>query len=271
MVFGLLVTGIVLGTYAKFGAVEALRAATTLVMPLSLIWLLFLATSVWLFFRRQTTLGAIYLLIWIAMTLAFNQHVANWTVGRLEERPYASIDQVAHFPLRTVVVLGGGVHMTPAENPEMNRDGQRVFTAAQLWHAGKTQTIICTGERSSIGDDQSEIARKLLVSVGVPDQVIFEIGGENTSQEMRNLKQLLQAPPSGMESDGDVALITSAFHMPRAIRLAEENGLDLIPIPCCYRNSQPIEFALDQLIPGLESGVTLRIAIKELLAGLVGR
>ena len=178
------------------------------------------------------------------MTLLFNQHVAGWVIGILEDRIYDPIDHVAELPLRAAVVLGGGVHMTPANQPEVGCDGQRVFTAAQLWHAGQTRAIICTGERVHVGDDQSEIARQLLESVGVPTRAIFEIGGENTTLEMRNLKQLLDAPPAGIDSTGDIAVFTSAFHMPRAIRLAEVNELNMIPIPCCYRKSQAIDFSL---------------------------
>ena len=174
-------------------------------------------------------------------------------------------------PLNAAVVLGGGVYLTADGIPEMNRDGQRVFYAAQLWHAGRAKSIICTGERAGIGDDQSEIARKLLVSVGVPEEVIFEIGGENTKQEMQNLKHFLDEPPDGMPIGGDVGLITSAFHMARALRLARDNGLDLMPLPCSYRRTQVLEFAPDQIIPRLEAGETLRIAIKERLAALVGR
>ncbi len=55
---------------------------------------------------------------------------------------------------RTVVVLGGCAAYTHSGYPEVNSEGQRLIAAAQLWHAGKTKTIVCTGEDNFIPDAQ---------------------------------------------------------------------------------------------------------------------
>ncbi len=265
----MLVAGtIAAATYLKFGTVEALRAVTSMVMPLSLIWFFFLGWAAWYLRQGRIALGLLFLLLWFSITAAFNVHAAQWAIRSIEKEV---VEQTDPGPFDAVVVLGGGVGISPSGKPEVNRDGQRVVLAAQLWHAKRTKAIVCTGERAGIGDDQSDIARQILLSLGVPARVIYRIGGENTTQEMQNLKVFLDDPPSELGNASQVGLITSAFHMPRAMRLASTNGLEFAPVPCCFRGSWSYALSPAQLIPNLDAGITFGFAIKEVLAGWVGR
>ena len=267
----LLIGGIIAHTYLNRGVVESLRAATSFVMPLSLIWLIVLASGIWCVRRGSFKLGLAYLLLWVMIAVAFNSRTARYAIRQIEGVPPAPLADRTELPLRSVVVLGGGVYVNSSGTPELNRDGHRVFTAASLWHSGQTDSIICTGERAGVDHNQSEIARRLLKSVGVPDSVIYEIGGENTTQEMRILKNLLDNPPGEFKANGPVGLVTSAFHMPRALRLAKDNELELVPIPCCFRHAVTNEFVASDLIPTSDAGARMGLAIKEFLARLVGR
>ena len=270
-----LICVLVLETYFASGVVEALRTVTSLVMPLSLIWLLILGTSIWWLYQRRFLLGTAYLMIWVATSAAFNDRLSAVAIGALEHDAAMSVENADGLadatPFRSVVILGGSVYVNPNGIAEINRDGQRVISAAKLWRAGDARTIICTGERAGVGDHQSKIAREILLSLGVPEEVIFEIGGENTTQEMQHLKRFLDSPPDGLADTGGIGLITSAFHMPRALRLAGENGLELVPLPCSFRSDVPTDFRFRELVPSLEAGIKMRMAIKERLAAVVGR
>jgi len=271
LVLGGLCGSIVLGTYLWFGTVEAFRTVTSLVMPLSLLWLFLLGQSVWRLHQRHWKSSLGYFAWFVGVTLAFNGPLSAKVIS-LVEWPRESVAPLREMrPFRAVIVLGGGVYLNPDATPELGRDGQRVFLAAQLWHAGLTETILCTGESAVTGDNQSDIARELLVSVKVPPSVIQQIDGENTTQEMMNLKHVLDQAGLANEGESTVGLITSAFHMRRALRLAVNHGLEFTPLPCAYRPSRQQGLRPEHVIPDLEAGVILRLVAKECLAYLVGR
>jgi uncharacterized SAM-binding protein YcdF (DUF218 family) len=112
---------------------------------------------------------------------------------------------------------------------------------------------------------------ELLESVGVPTAVIFKVPGENTTQEMKGLKEFFANPPTAFPKSGDTALMTSAFHMRRAMRLAKSHQLDLEPLPCGYRSGFFRRFSPRDMIPNADAASAFGTALKECLAGLVGR
>ena len=259
-------------TWLVDGRSQAERAATQLLMPLGLLWLALLLAACWAIAAGQRRWGGVLVLLWLMLTFGGNGMLADAAIQQIEWPP-TQRPATAEEPLRTVIVLGGGAGLDPAKRPELKDDGQRVFAAAQLWHARQTQSIICTGissRRKLTGP--AEIGRRLLQSVGVPEQAIFEVGGPNTFGEMRALAALLEDPPAGFPQSGRIGLITSAFHMPRAMRLAEQARLPVVPIPCSYRSApEDTPFSPIDLIPSAQAASTVAIVVKERLAGLLGR
>jgi uncharacterized SAM-binding protein YcdF (DUF218 family) len=158
--------------------------------------------------------------------------------------------------------------------------------AAQMWHAGKTEAIICTGEDDFVPEATSGTSNSIdkrdlhnparlgvdvLMSLGVPRDRLFRIGGVNTSAEMKNLVQFLKAPPASFPNAGSLGLITSAFHIRRAMRLASQESLDLSPIPVSFRTGVPEPLRLADFVPTVSAGSQFFVVIREHLARLVGR
>ncbi len=265
-----LALGLVVSTAAIDGPMRATQVMTELVYPLSWVWLGLLAATVycWVDGRRRRPAG-LFALAWLFVTISFNGLVAARLIESLQWPAEAALATHTE-PFRAVVLLGGGAGRTESGVPELNRDGQRVFQAAQVWHAGQTRAILCTGTSMIRDNDPAIVATELLRSVGVPDGSIYQIGGPNTKEEMAELRAFLDDPPPDFPSEGQLGLITSAFHMPRAMRLAAGEQLELEPLPCCYRISysplRPSSF-----IPSAGAGSTFGQAFKEYLARLVGR
>jgi len=158
--------------------------------------------------------------------------------------------------------------------------------AAQLWHAGKVSAIICTGDDNYvpaplpnrqmdlIERDRWNPARQgieLLVSLGVPVNRLYRVGGTHTAAEMENLVKFFASPPETFPTDGKVGLITSAFHMPRAMRLASGESLEFIPIPVSYRTAPHEPVSVVDFVPSANAGQLFYMGIREMLARLVGR
>ncbi len=149
-----------------------------------------------------------------------------------------------------------------------------MILAAQLYHQKIADKFICTGQRiatmNSSGVDPAETSRDILLKLGVPDSAIEVSDGQNTSEEMVALGQRFQ------DSNLRIGLLTSAWHLRRAMRLAEHNGLHPIPIPADFRSAANVEDLttgqiVECMIPSsLALAVTCSSA-KEYLGMLVGQ
>nr|WP_161501543.1 YdcF family protein [Rhodopirellula sp. SM50] len=284
---GALALLLIVWTGVQGGRSPAERAATSLAMPVALIWLLLFAGMIANGIRKQTRLATLFGLAWLAVGITFNGSVAGRFLRSLEY-PVAS-DPAANLEstLDAVVLLGGYAADNRFEVPQLGNDGQRLLFAAQLWHAGKTKTLISTGTATGDARDPSLIGRELLTSIGVPDHVIFEVSGVNTDAEMVHLKAFFEDPPdqwlqlvgatrdqfsAGPQAGGpSIGLVTSAVHLSRAMRLADKRGVTFAPLGCDFNGRPAGRFELRDLIPSSGAGKTFAVALKEQLARIVGR
>ncbi|WP_182867287.1 YdcF family protein [Rhodopirellula sp. JC639] len=283
---GVLAVALVTWAGIQGGRSPAERTATSLVMPVAVIWLSLLAATIASAVRKCTPLAVTFAVAWLAFSIVFNGWVAGHFLRSLEYPATADPAGQLTQPLDAVVLLGGYAHDNRFDVPQLGHDGQRLLLAAQLWHAGKTKTLICTGTGTDDYRDPSRIGRQMLTSVGVPDHVIFEVPGVNTDAEMIHLKSFFEAPPdawlqlvgprrgSPAEASrrGDsIGLVTSAVHLSRAMRLAEKRGLEFTPLGCNF-NGRPIAtLSPRDMIPSAGAGRSFAIALKEQLAWVVGR
>lgn len=245
------------------------KLLTTLAMPLGIVWLALLVMVYFCLINRQAWPAIIGFLCWIFITLAGNSFVAQWAVGTIES-PFFEIDAMQLEPLDVVVVLGGGTTTTLAGRPQLAEAGERVVQAARLWHAGRVQQIMCTGMQSLRSTENDlhpyEEATVILEELGIPKQSILKLKGINTSEEMKNLKKWVDANPATPR----VGLITSAWHLGRAERLAAANGLSVEPIPADFF-SQPFAPGPGVVVPNYYNLMINSLVVKEYVARIVGR
>ena len=284
----LLVVAVMVIWSAIFGGRStAERAITDFAMPLGLCWLTGLWAVTFCLRRRRWLIGSICLLFWLLLTLGSSNYIAN-ALGQYvryvpQTYPASEIEQ----PLDAIVLLGGYAYPNRFNVAELGSDGQRLLLAAQLLHANKTKTVICTGTSASGQSHPSAIGKQMLVSLGGDPGVIFEAPGFNTHAEMQSLQEFFSKPPddwlaltggekeAGDDSGGDAAgyrlgLVTSATHMPRALRLSKTVGLNFEPLPCCLAGGGG-PFNPRSLIPNAGAAKNVSGSFKEVLAKLVGR
>ena len=243
---------------------------TKCVLPVGLLWnLLWLAGLVCLW-RGRYRFAAVALLLAVAIGLVGNptlgQRLADW-----HESFYPSYGP-AHFsqPFDAIVVLGGCSARLPDGRAEVNFYGERIVATAAFWHAQKTARVIATGGRVIDGAaGEAEKNFDLLVSLGVPADRIVKVLGRNTHDEMIAIRQLLIDRPADFRA-GRIGLVTSAFHMRRAMRLAERQGLDLVALPSGHLSVDRPWLPSD-LVPDAKTVLDNSLLLKEWLAGMVGR
>ena len=219
-----------------------------------------------------------YLPIGIATVFVFaigNQFVADFAVGTLEQQ-YADIDPLTLEKVNAIVLLGGGTRETPCGQFQVNHNGDRVVTAARMFHQAIADRIFCTGTRSAevtkSATDEAFQAKSLLVDLGVPEGQIIILGGKNTADEMKVISRHLVAN----ELNERIGLVTSAWHLPRAMRLATANGIDAIPIPAHFvgrgvDGNRSWGSILRDCVPSHDALMINSRVLKEYLAWFVGR
>lgn len=252
------------------GTTLARRTATSLAMPMGAIWLASVLFGLLHSFRGQFSAAIGFGFLSLLIFTFGNPYLSSCLMDRIQWPMVESIAST-ETPLRTVVALGGGVSISPGGIPEIGNDGERIFSSAQLWHAGLTQSIICTGATPDGVDNPSDVGKTLLLSAGVPESAIFTVGGETTTGEMNALEEFFETPPEGFPETGDIALCTSAFHMRRAMRLAEQREFDFKPYPCAFRGAKFDWLTPHRWVPVAGAALNIGLALKEELGMLMGR
>lgn len=156
---------------------------------------------------------------WVAMSLAYSLEHRYWSD---EELPAAE----------AAVILGGGTLSAdfPRSMVEINGAGDRVLYAAQLYRQGKAGQLLLSGGFLGWNPRQTSPAQdmaKLLQDLGVPQQALWlEPDSRNTYENA-----VLSAIILKEKGITEILLVTSAWHMLRAEKLFEAQGLQVIPAP----------------------------------------
>jgi uncharacterized SAM-binding protein YcdF (DUF218 family) len=163
-----------------------------------------------------------------------------------------------------IVVLGGAIDpefagVRPAS--ELNEAAERVTVIAELARRYPSAPILLSGGNRSLlhrDDSEAHIGGALLESFGVPaSRLILEDQSRNTAENAA-LSQRLVRPKPGERW----LLVTSAYHMPRAVGAFRKVGFAVEAYPVDYRTTG----AADLWIPFDSMATGLRrtdIAVRE--------
>jgi uncharacterized SAM-binding protein YcdF (DUF218 family) len=205
---------------------------TALLSPLAFV-VLFVAGAVLLSARRRAA-GWIVLGLSLAAFLALaTEPGRDLLVRPLEDRwPPLDLADLPRFD--AVVVLGAGTQDAAPDEagagapaPEAAR---RLAWAAGLARAAGVPLVVSGGmawDRG--GEPESRAARRLLERLGVPStSIVEEPASRDTWENARNTAALLGR-------GAVVALVTSAYHLPRATLAFTAAGVPCVPAPTDYR------------------------------------
>jgi uncharacterized SAM-binding protein YcdF (DUF218 family) len=184
--------------------------------------------------RRFVTIGAILLLV------AGLSPLGNALILPLEDRfPRADLD--APPPATGFIILGGAEDRlvgSARRAPALNEAAERMVEAAILARRFPEAKIAFSGGDPGIfyhANTEAEGAETLLTALGVPkDRLILEAKSRDTYENAAFLKEELTR--AGELGPGKRwLLITSAYHMPRAMGAFRKAGFQVEPWPVDYR------------------------------------
>jgi len=175
-------------------------------------------------------------LLWTVLgvfVITSNGLVAKSLIRSLESQ-YEPLEEGVRADL-IVVLAGGEEPMNPPRSiPEINGAGDRYIYALQLYQQGTAPRVLISGGGISWLDNEDAGAVQiafLLKLIGVPEEdLILENSSRNTYENARESIKLVEE-----YGYSQIVLVTSAYHMPRAVGVFEEQGFSVIPAPVDYQ------------------------------------
>ncbi|WP_243303330.1 YdcF family protein [Geothrix oryzisoli] len=244
------------------------KTLALLVMPAGLLWLLLFAGCLRCFIRRQRVPALLFLSAAVLEAIAGNVYLGSILTRRLEA-PIPPLQMTTVQPFDAVCVLGGGSQVDPFGQPQANHAGDRIVLAARLWHAGKARVLVASGAtHDAVSGDRNlgEETRLLWRGLGIPDSAILVVEEPCwiTRDELVAYRRL-----QGRFGWHRVALVSSAWHLPRAMALARREGFEPTPVGADWQG-RPRPFQLQFLVPQAEGFAEVHRACWEYLGHWVG-
>jgi uncharacterized SAM-binding protein YcdF (DUF218 family) len=163
--------------------------------------------------------------------------LSTWVILPLEDRfPRADL---SGRPIDGIVVLGGGedARVAAARGAHaLNMSGERLTEAAALARRYPNAKVVFTGGSSdmlSTPVPEANAAANILRDLGVDgNRLVLEGNARNTWENAINAKRVADPKPGERW-----LLVTSSWHMPRAIGLFRKAGFNVEAWPTDYRTS----------------------------------
>lgn len=238
------------------GAVVTLLLTLTNWTPKLRVWLMVLVSAQLVFFSLPIVAASLH--------QALEERAQDLVTQRVTNRPYAA-----------ALLLGGvGRPFSETEkaiygDADFGDAIDRALYAAELYEDGTVPRIIVTGGNWRLQDtDRPSEAiriRDLLLELGVkPEDILIEERSRTTRENFIYTDALMKQH----NLQGPIALVTSATHMPRAMRNASTMKFDVDPFPTDWR-SIGLSLQATPWLPSADGLLQSEIALKEWLAALV--
>ncbi|RWB96359.1 MAG: YdcF family protein [Mesorhizobium sp.] len=141
-------------------------------------------------------------------------------------------------PVTGIILLGGATdpHISSARGSlTMNEAGERLTATVDLSRRYPDARVFLSGGLGQTHGasvlTESQVGRDILLSLGVsPSRIEMEERSRTTCENAKESRASIRPKP-----DDHWLLVTSAYHMPRAVACFRAAGFDVIPYPVDYR------------------------------------
>ena len=187
--------------------------------------------------RWRLPVIAAVVLLWVCSLGIVSQNLWRWL-----EAPWERITAAEAPSAEAIVVLSGGFHPSPgAARVNEWDDPDRFLAGLDLYRSGKAPRLLFTGGASPFRPGQPPEGQQYLKEaqqLGIPEEVMDSTPPVvNTAEEAVAIRRLLHASKNSSAPPTRILLVTSAFHMRRAQRLFERQGLVVEPFPVDFQAS----------------------------------
>jgi uncharacterized SAM-binding protein YcdF (DUF218 family) len=196
--------------------------------PVTWIFILFIAGFIVKDPKRKMRffLGSFAVLIIFSNPFLLNQFAKRWDV------PPQHLPDSGKYSC--AILLGGFAGEDYKEGGYFTGGADRFIQSVKLKVEGKVSHILMSGGSANLIDTkfrEADFVISQLKALNIPDSaILLENQSRNTLENAEYSKKLLDSlhlPPPYL-------LVTSGYHMPRALYIYKKKGLNVIPFPCNY-------------------------------------
>ena len=169
-----------------------------------------------------TLLKALRPRLWVVALGLFTVDLV-WVFARVPMASRERVFSVASLPVygAPVLILGAGV-MRDREPTQVLQS--RLDTGLELFREGKGRWFLVSGDNRAVNYNEPQAMRRWLLKRGVPaDLVVSDFGGRRTYDSLKRAQAVFGVTR--------LIVVTSDFHLPRALFLARHLGLDAYGVP----------------------------------------
>lgn len=138
--------------------------------------------------------------------------------------------------VKYIVVLGGGnggSRRYPPNTRLSSASLSRLVEAIRLYRQNPSSILVLSGGRVFGSRADANVMNNTAMALGVArENMIIEAGSRDTTEESKHLKPLIK--------DQKFVLVTSAYHMPRAMKIFEKQGMHPIAAPTQFLTARYI-------------------------------
>ena len=244
--------------FLKFGASWLLPLGIFIVALFALAWYAWKR-------RGERRIAALLFALTFVFYLLCTSVVAERTLGWLEQAYLPPAEPAGDV----IIMLGGGAM---PDSPDVDGVGalcsspaNRLLTAVRLQRKLGVPILLSGGQVYEDTGAEAKIARRILIDLGVPEsKILVETRSINTTQNARYSAEILRA--QGLTQP---ILVTSAFHMKRAVLNFEKQGVNVTPYPADYQVTHHPVFHYTKLRPQTEALLNNVTVLQETLRTFV--
>ena len=218
-------------------------------------------------FRKKTK----FIYSALIFLFVFSNGIFSGVLMKFLEFPWKRIDYSSLNYADGIVVLSTGRHLPPGNTNIIEwQDPDRFFAGVNLYKANKSKKLIFTGGANPLGPKlppEGDIYLIEAISMGIPKESLFTtLPVFNTVEEAKAIRKLLNKEI--LSNQKKIILVTSAFHMKRAKKVFEKEGIEVIPYPVDFKSEKSFSSILNNPIKWMPSSYHLKessIAIREII------
>jgi uncharacterized SAM-binding protein YcdF (DUF218 family) len=241
-------------------------------MPLPFCLLGIAVGLVFMLRGRRARLGrTLVIAATVLLALFSNSLVSKWLMRPLQAQYPAIPEFVRGAPLpaglaacKFVVVLGSGNGYSPgvSANNLLSSSGiSRLAEGVRILQALPEAKLVVSGPGDGIRLTHATVLARSAMALGVaPERILYIDRARDTEDEAQFTQRLVGGAP--------VALVTSAWHLPRAMALFRDAGLSPLPCPADFRAHTNDPLTYDDFLFDAESLTRSTFALRERIGHL---
>lgn len=205
--------------------------------------------------KRRSLIASVIVLFIFSNSWLGNKIMRAWDINKYP-------DTAKRFS--TAIVLGGFAGEDEFGNGRFGWTADRFIQGLRLYDTHVVKHVLITGGNGNLNADnfrEATWAKGQMEQMGVPDSALLIEGkSRNTIENAKFSMAILDQK----KIKGPYLLITSAFHMRRALMIFKKEKIDVVPYSSNYMGNGALNFS-DWLIPSVDTLSSWNIYIKEMV------